>query len=258
MEDIKSITLIGAGNVGVNLGKALKKAGFYFNAVYSRQLEKAKALATELDADAVNNLDNINQSDIVVLAVPDTAIMWLGEKLNHKHNFIVHVSGSTPLEAIKDYALYTGVLYPLQTFSVFREVDFAGIPVCIEGSDQRATQILQQMATAISGDVRQVNSRQRLSIHLAAVFASNFVNYLNIEAADILKKAGVSRDILFPLMRETLDKMLEYPPKNTQTGPAIRKDHGTMTKHIEALNMHPDKQKIYRILSEQIQRTFED
>ncbi len=258
MEEIKSITLIGAGNVGVNLGKAFKKAGFHFNMVYSRQLEKAKALATELEADATNDLENIEQSDIVILAIPDIAISWVAERLSRNHRFIVHVSGSTSLDTIKGYAPSTGVLYPLQTFSVFREVNFADIPVCVEGSDQQTMQTLQRMAAAISEDVRQVNSRQRLSIHLAAVFASNFVNYLNIEAADILQKASISRDILFPLMRETLDKMMEYPPKNAQTGPAVRKDHGTMTKHIEALNMHPDKQKIYRILSEQIQRTFED
>jgi predicted short-subunit dehydrogenase-like oxidoreductase (DUF2520 family) len=93
---------------------------------------------------------------------------------------------------------------------------------------------------------------------MAAVFASNFVNYLNIEAADILEKAGVSRDILYPLLQETLDKMKEYHPRESQTGPAVRRDHGTMKKHIEALTLAPDKQKVYRIISEQIKRTFEE
>jgi len=258
MEVIKTISLIGAGNVGVNLGKSLKKAGYTFNSVYSRRLDKARKLAVDLDARPTNDLHSIEQSDMVLLAIPDTAIVWVAERLSHKHPFLVHVSGSTSLDTIRPYASQSGVLYPLQTFSVFKEIDFSDIPLCIEGSSENTTEQLKTLASDITHDVREVNSGQRLSIHLAAVFSSNFVNYLNIEATDILEKAGVSRDILFPLMRETLNKLLEYKPKDAQTGPAVRKDHGTMAKHIEVLNLHPDKQKIYRILSEQIQRTFED
>ena len=258
MEAIKTISLIGAGNVGVNLGKSLKKAGYTFNCVYSRSIDKARQLATALETNPVNELDEVVKSDMTLLAIPDIAIVWVAERLSHDHPFLVHVSGSTSLDTVKQYASQSGVLYPLQTFSVFKEIDFSDIPLCIEGSSENATQQLNIVASAITKDVRKVNSRQRLSIHLAAVFSSNFVNYLNIEATDILEKAGVSRDILFPLMRETLNKLLEYKPKDAQTGPAVRKDHGTMAKHIEMLNLHPDKQKIYRILSEQIQRTFED
>jgi predicted short-subunit dehydrogenase-like oxidoreductase (DUF2520 family) len=171
---------------------------------------------------------------------------------------MVHVSGSTEMNILQPYAKSYGVFYPLQTFSVFRPVDFKKIPVCIEGNNTIVTDSLKQLASTLTEDVRVMRSDQRLSVHMAAVFASNFVNYLNIEAADILEKAGVSRDILYPLLQETLDKMKEHHPRESQTGPAVRKDHGTMKKHIDALSLAPDKQKVYRIISEQIKRTFEE
>ncbi|MDZ7774344.1 MAG: Rossmann-like and DUF2520 domain-containing protein [Bacteroidales bacterium] len=257
LESFKTVSIVGAGNVACNLGKALKNAGVGINSVFSRNLPKAEALAEKLDAAATDNLNDVQDSDMLILAVPDTAILWVAGKLDHKHNFMIHVSGSTSIDVLQPYAERYGVFYPLQTFSIFREVDFKEIPVCVEGGSEKDQKLLEQLASLITNDVRPVNSRQRLSIHLAAVFASNFVNYLNAEAADVLEKADVSRDILFPLMRETLNKMIAHHPSQTQTGPAVRKDHGTMTKHIDMLNMHPDKQKIYRILSEQIQRTFE-
>lgn len=257
MGSVQTISLVGAGNVAFNLAKALKRAGFIIKSVYSRTLSKAEKLADIVDAVAVDNLGSVHKSDLVILAVPDIAIAWVAEKLNHQHEFMVHVSGSTTISVLQPYAVSYGVLYPLQTFSIFREVDFSDIPVCVEGSSVKERELLSQLASAISDDVRSVDSGQRLSIHLAAVFASNFVNYLNAEATDVLEQAGISRDILFPLMHETLEKMILYNPKQTQTGPAVRKDHGTMSKHIEVLNQHPDKQKVYRILSEQIKRIFE-
>lgn len=254
---IKTISLIGSGNVATHLGMALKMAGYDILSVYSRQIEKAEKLAERLEAEPCDNLETVGHADLAILAVPDKVVVWVAGKLEGKQPFMVHVSGSTEMDVLEPFSDNFGVVYPLQTFSVFRPVDFKNIPVCVEGSSEEITEALMAMASDISGDVRGMGSNQRLRVHLAAVFASNFVNYLNIEAADILENAGVSRDILFPLMKETLDKMLEHHPKEAQTGPAKRKDYGTMGKHIEALNLAPDKQKVYRVLSEQIQRTFQ-
>lgn len=255
---IKTISIIGSGNVATHLGNALHGAGYDVLSVYSRQAGKAKKLADSLGAEACTDLEKVHPADVAILAVPDTAVMWVAEKLSGAHGCMVHVSGSTEMNILQPYAETFGVFYPLQTFSAFRPVDFKNIPVCVEGSSEEITEALIAMASDISGDARGMGSNQRLRVHLAAVFASNFVNYLNIEAADILEKAGVSRDILYPLMKETLDKILVHHPKEAQTGPAKRKDHGTMGKHIDALNLAPDKQKVYRVISEQITRTFEE
>ncbi len=250
--------MIGSGNVATHLGNALRRAGFDVLSVYSRQAAKAQKLADSLGAEACSDLGKVQPADLTILAVPDTAVVWVAEKLSGSHKFMVHVSGSTEMNILKPYAKFYGVFYPLQTFSVFRPVDFQKIPVCIEGNNTTTTDSLKQLASSLTEDVRVMSSEQRLSVHMAAVFASNFVNYLNIEAADILEKAGVSRDILYPLLQETLEKMKEHHPRESQTGPAVRKDHGTMKKHIDALNLAPDKQKVYRVISEQIKRTFEE
>lgn len=254
---IKTIAIVGSGNVGTHLGQVLKKAGFKITGVYSRKKEKAERLAGSLETLATDEIKKLPGADLVILAVPDNAISWVADRLVDKYRIKIHVSGSTSMNVLEPYGNSFGVIYPLQTFSVFREVDFSHVPVCVEGCCEEITQQLQNLAGHLTNDVRPMTSEQRLSVHLAAVFASNFVNYLNIEAADILQKAGVSRDILFPLMQETLNKMLAHHPLDAQTGPALRRDHGTMQKHIDKLSLYPDKENIYRILSEQIIRNFE-
>jgi predicted short-subunit dehydrogenase-like oxidoreductase (DUF2520 family) len=104
--------------------------------------------------------------------------------------------------------------------------------------------------------VRQINSLQRKHIHLAAVFACNFSNYMYSIANDILKADGISFDILNPLILECASKALDLNPREAQTGPAKRNDQNIIQHHLELLNNLPDYREIYEILSRQIKDNF--
>jgi predicted short-subunit dehydrogenase-like oxidoreductase (DUF2520 family) len=96
-----------------------------------------------------------------------------------------------------------------------------------------------------------INSEQRKTIHLAAVFVNNFTNHLYKIGNDICKKNNVPFEILQPLIKETASKIEELSPKKAQTGPAIRNDKKTIKNHLNLLDKK--QQKIYKIFTKSIQ-----
>ncbi len=250
---IKNITLIGAGNLAVQLALALYKKGIDIVQVYSRTRQPAKTLAQLVDADYTNTVSDINtHTDCLIFAVSDTALPILLQQLNLKNTKVVHTAGSIPMTVFKDYAVDYGVFYPLQTFSKQRKVDFSNIPICIEAGNQPFTEELMTLGRRLSSSVQIINSAQREKLHLAAVFACNFTNHMYHLAADILQDNQLSFDLLKPLIAETAQKVQHLSPKDAQTGPAVRFDKTIINHHLSLLKTAKGKQKIYSFVSDSI------
>ncbi|GAC1310939.1 MAG: DUF2520 domain-containing protein [Mucilaginibacter sp.] len=247
------ITIIGSGNVATHMGAALKNAGHQIIQVYSRDMQNAALLAYHIGAEAIDNLDAINpETDMFLISVKDDAIIPIAQTLAKYQKLIVHTSGATDLEVLSAVNYKAGVLYPLQTFSKIREVDFNTVPLCIEGADNDITLLLEQLAQTISKNVYRVNSDQRRVLHLAAVFACNFPNYLYGVASDLLAKQNLAFEMLRPLILETAQKVQNHLPQEVQTGPAIRDDQNTIAAHLQMLHNEPLLQELYNLLSQAI------
>ena len=94
---------------------------------------------------------------------------------------------------------------------------------------------------------------ERLQLHLAAVFANNFVNAMFVEAYQLLPKLNAEQeDLLFPLMKQTVMKLEKVNPLNAQTGPAKRKDQVVMGKHLELIKNQVKLKRVYQNMSELI------
>jgi predicted short-subunit dehydrogenase-like oxidoreductase (DUF2520 family) len=253
-EKIHEIVLIGAGNVATHLGKALQKAGRNVKQVYSRTSESAFMLAANLNCEYTSDLSQIYPSaDLYLFAVSDHALPHLLNDFPYKGSFAAHTSGSHSMQLIREAGLQSGVFYPLQTFSKSVVPDFSNIPLCIEASDKDNLELLSELASAITRDVRHINSSQREIIHIAAVFASNFTNHMFAVADDLLEKNNIRFDVLFPLLEETLRKAREKRPALVQTGPAVRNDQNIIEKHVIKLSSLPDYQKLYNFITKSIQ-----
>lgn len=247
------ITLIGSGNVATHLGAAFKNAGHKIVQVYSPTLENAALLAYHIGAEAIDDLNDINSdTGLFVIAIKDDAIAEIAKQLAVHQKLIVHTSGATSLSALELFTTQAGVFYPLQTFSKTREVNFLNVPLCIEGADEEITQTLTQLAQTISNKVHRVTSAQRKILHLAAVFACNFPNYLYHVSQQLLQQNQLDFDIIRPLIDETAQKVQQHFPADVQTGPAIRNDEKTMQAHLELLTDSPELQQVYELLSQGI------
>jgi predicted short-subunit dehydrogenase-like oxidoreductase (DUF2520 family) len=247
------ITIVGSGNVATHLAAAFKNAGHSIVQVYSRSMQNAALLAYHVKAESIDDLGNINpETDIFVIAVKDDAIGLIAEKLAAYNKLMVHTSGATDLYALLAFSDKAGVFYPLQTFSKIKEVDFAAVPICIEGANEDIAGQLTQLAETVSQKVYPVNTDKRKTLHLAAVFACNFPNYLYAIAQQLLAGKDIAFDLLRPLILETARKVQNSFPADVQTGPAIRNDEKTMDAHSQLLRDHPEIQRLYALLSQGI------
>ncbi|TSJ39483.1 DUF2520 domain-containing protein [Mucilaginibacter corticis] len=247
------ITIIGSGNVATHLAAAFKNAGHRIVQVYSRNMQHAALLAYHVKAEPLDDLIQIDpETDIFVIAVKDDAIGIMAEQLEPHQKLMVHTSGATDLYALLAFADNVGVFYPLQTFSKTREVNFRNVPICIEAADKNIAKELRELAQTVSNSVYDIDSKQRRILHLAAVFANNFPNYLYTMAQQILTQQGLDIDLIRPLILETAEKVQTGLPAAMQTGPAIRHDQNTMDNHLQLLQDNPDLQQLYTLLSQGI------
>jgi len=239
--------------VATHLALALKKAGLNILQVYSRTANSAEKLAKKVRAENITDLQKIkSNADIYIISVADTAIEELVAQLSLKDIPVVHTSGSIQMDLLKRVSENYGVFYPLQTFSKAREVDFNNIPICIEANNSENLERLNSLAKLISDKIQCVDSDQRKILHLAAVFACNFPNFMYAIAEKITKQADIDFDILKPLIVETADKVMHIDPMKAQTGPAKRGDQKTMKEHLEMLSDFPEFKEIYKLISSEI------
>jgi predicted short-subunit dehydrogenase-like oxidoreductase (DUF2520 family) len=143
-----------------------------------------------------------------------------------------------------------GVFYPLQTFSRQKAVNVSEIPFFIEGSDDEVTTLLMSLAERLTDKVYKADSKQRATLHIAAVFACNFANHLWGISADILAQSGYSFDVFKPLLQETLRKAFEMGPTAAQTGPAKRGDMNVINGHLAKLD--GDRHELYELITKMI------
>lgn len=247
------ITVIGSGNVATHLAAAFKNAGHAILQVYSRDLQNASLLAYHVRAEAIDSIDQINpKTDLFVIAIKDDVIEAIASALAKYGKLIVHTSGATAMQALLNHTQKAGVFYPLQTFSKSKEVNFNTVPVCIEGADDQIISQLNELAYTITQNVYRINSSERKTLHLAAVFACNFPNYLYYLSQQLLADKHLPFDLLRPLILETAEKVQEYLPANVQTGPALRNDENTMATHLLQLQEKPELRALYELLSQGI------
>ena len=111
------ITFIGAGRVATHLATALM-AQHQIVQVFSRNLDHAKALANQVNAQAINQSEQLNQqTDLVIVAVSDQSIPAVIQSIATylPNSLIVHTSGSTSLDIFGQIHSRVGVFYPLQS-----------------------------------------------------------------------------------------------------------------------------------------------
>ena len=251
---MKSISLIGSGNVATHLGLALKKNNYQITQVYSRTLVNAEKLAEILNADATNNLSALKTVDLIIISVKDNAITKVIKKINNSP--IVHTSGSVDLSIFSDKFKQCGVFYPVQTFNKNIDLDFSNIPICIEANNKEFELKIKQLANCISNRVICMTSKQRKQLHIAAVFSANFSNHMFSIAEDLLNRSDVKFSILLPLIHQTIKKLEKNKAKNVQTGPARRKDTAIIQDHLTNIQ-DKDIREIYQKISENIIKEYE-
>lgn len=240
------ITLIGNGKLGKHLYKVLISIDQI--QLLEWVVRSEKECKTPEGILITNKINQYEISDIYLLAVSDNSIKEVA-KLPPNDSLVVHTSGAISLEEIgRDRA---GVFYPIQTFSEDSNINFSKIPIGIESKQIQDLIHLKKLTKLIGTKSFLINSSQREHLHLAAVLVNNFSNHLFVEAEIICRQNNLSFDLLKPLLKETIEKLNNLSPEQSQTGPAIRNDSETISKHIKLITKDRLKE-IYKVLTSAI------
>lgn len=241
--DKKKVAIIGRGNVGSHLARALSD----------------KADITVVNPHTLAELTGAE--DVILISVSDAALPEvaanLASHIRTKCNPIVaHTSGTTPMDVLSDIGTPYGVFYPMQTFSKDVDLNYAEIPMFIEGSDARVSEVLMALAASFSDHVHYADSYKRRKLHVGSVFACNFANHLWALSEKWLKENDLDFGMMHALVRETTRKALSNSPASVQTGPARRHDAPTIRSHIKMLESDAQLQNIYKILTDSIDKSY--
>lgn len=247
---MKTINIIGSGNVAYHLMENIDTLpDFRLQQVAVRSKEKVLDLVSgDL---IVTDIKNLNPADLTIIAVTDDAIKLVSDEIPYQNHLVVHTSGTTSMQMLNNKNR-KGVFYPLQTFSKSRPVDFKNIPLCLETEQENDLKCLKVLAQQMSDKVYEISSEQRKSLHVSAVFVSNFVNHMYAIGDKICEENNIPFEILHPLIQETAVKITSLSPEEAQTGPAVRHDEKTITTHQNFLTNETFK-NIYKLITESIQ-----
>ena len=217
--------MIGSGNLATQLSLALKDAGQEIVQIFSRTEAHAQMLAEQIGC-------------------PYT-----------QQGLFLHTAGSMPMQLFQGHALQYGVLYPMQTFSKTRRVNFREIPCFIEGSSAPALATIRSLAASISDHVVDCDSEKRKKMHLAAVLACNLANHCYRLAERVLEAEQIDFRLFLPLIEETARKVTVLSPRDAQTGPMVRYDQNVMAMQMSMLS-DARTREIYRLMAESIHDDF--
>jgi predicted short-subunit dehydrogenase-like oxidoreductase (DUF2520 family) len=251
-----TVSFIGSGNLAWHLAPALDNAGYVVKEVYSRNPKHAEELTGRLyQAEVKATLDfSTSDSTVFIICTSDDAIADIAREIILPGEvFLVHTSGSQPLSILQYAATNnTGVIYPLQTFTKNKRIDFKNVPLFIETNNEETEKTIMEMSKVISTQVRKIFSEERKALHVAAVFASNFSNHMLTLSKEILEQNNLTFDLLKPLISETINKSLSIGPEAAQTGPAKRGDLEILDNHMEFLKDEETLSEIYKLVSQSI------
>jgi predicted short-subunit dehydrogenase-like oxidoreductase (DUF2520 family) len=213
------VGIVGPGRVGTALARALRDAGVDVDRPRGRGERPARC-------------------DAIVLCVPDAEIGAAAEVVTAAAPLVGHTSGATPLSALAHSGVPAFGLHPLQSFA-HPGVRFEGAGAAVAGSTPEALAFAIELAERLGMKPFEIDDEGRAAYHAAASVASNFLVTLEAAAETIAAGAGLDRDdareLLMPLVRQTVENIAELGPERALTGPIARGDDATVSAQRAAV-----------------------
>ena len=240
------VGVVGAGRVGSALAAALGRAGHEIVAVSAVSDTSVRRARRNLPGVAIRPPPEVvAAADLVLLTVPDDVLPGLVTGLAETGaalagRLVAHASGRHGL-AVLDPAVRAGALplalHPVMTFTG-RPDDLdrmAGISFGVTAPDSLRL-AAEALVLEMGGEPVFIAEERRGLYHAALASAANHLVTLVVQAADLLREAGVDEParMLGPLLEAALDNALELGDA-ALTGPVARGDADTVASHVRAL-----------------------
>lgn len=185
--------------------------------------------------------------DAVLLAVPDRAITEVAASIT-PGPLVGHLSGATGLDALGPHESFG--LHPLLTVTG-PDTSFAGAHAAIAGTTGRALAAARKLAELLGLETFHIDDEDRAAYHAAASVSSNYLLALERFAETLAASAGVPREALVPLVRETVENWAAHGAAAALTGPVARGDEATVERQRAAVAARvPERLALFERLTE--------
>ncbi len=247
----------------IGTGKLAHKLAFAINAlphatlkiICGRSASKAKRILESGNPTYIDKIGEIPKLDLLIISVSDDSIREVSQQINAStETLVVHTSGIKDIDILGAHA-NRGILYPLYSFFDKKKQVLKEVPFLLEANNAVLLGKLKLFAEAISNKVYEVNPVNKKQLHLAAVFANNFSNFMMTTAHDILSQEGIDKEILLPIIKQSCMNWIKGEAVNNQSGPALRGDTKTQEVHIHKLTSK-DQKDIYESISKAIHNYY--
>lgn len=250
---ISKIYVVGYGNLGKHLSEYFIQNSINFGGIFTDQSISIAGIDIYRKS-AINLI--LKKGDVLFVTTKDDEIASVIRQVENPDVVKIYCSGSVSLESLSTIS-NCGAWYPLYSFSGNASIDWNKVPVFIEYSNEYVFELLSNICGELNKEFHVLNSQNRKQLHLAAVFANNFVNACFIGANEVIKEnESLKFDFLLPIIQQTIEKVAIENPKDCQTGPAKRHDENTLLEHSIMLKQLPSEQALYKAISKFIQQNF--
>jgi predicted short-subunit dehydrogenase-like oxidoreductase (DUF2520 family) len=267
----RTVSIVGAGRVGISLGKHLRELGWRVGTVVTRSKFTARAAVRRIGVGKPFDrlTADVCEADVILFSTPDDALPAIARNLARvsgagwKGKIVLHTSATLDRSALAPLGRLgasTGSLHPMQAFGGKVVPKLKGVIFGIEG-DAKARRQAQSIAKSLGGIPVVIETADKPAYHAAAVMAGGSI-YPVLEAGlQLLMSIGFTRErasqTLIPLLRQIFDNIERIGPRAAWTGPLSRGDYAVVAKHMNALRRYPPEfRKSYAALAQLAGRTL--
>jgi predicted short-subunit dehydrogenase-like oxidoreductase (DUF2520 family) len=220
---IERVAIVGPGRLGTAIAAALTQAGVTVDGPYGRHDPIVARL----------RFDTAARPDAVLLCVPDAEIAAAATMIPPGPP-VGHCSGATGLDVLAPHQAFS--LHPLMTVPADAPADvLAEAGAAVAGSTPQALALSLALAGLLAMRPIEIAEADRAAYHAAACIASNFLITLQAAAERVAATAGLSAELLVPLVRATVENWATLGPQAALTGPVARGDEPTIERQRAAL-----------------------
>ena len=173
-------------------------------------------------------------------------------KFPYRDKLMIHTSGSFESKKFEKITKRWGCLYPLQTISKTKEVNWKNVQFfteCAQENDYLKMSTLCKKAGFIS---QYANSEKRKQLHIAAVVSNNFTYHLLSLVKTHCLKNNIDYNQLRHLIEQSIENVTQENPFVLQTGPAVRNDTKLIERQLSMLKNEHELKEIYDLFTRQI------
>lgn len=252
--------IIGAGKVGVSLGKYLVSQGISVTGYYDVDQNAAKDAAEFTGTDFISDMKLLtDMSDTLFLTVPDGLISTVWNQIKDyslREKFIIHCSGAMSaadaFPGIAEIGAFGYSVHPLfavsDKYHSYKELEHAYFT--IEGNQEHLEEI-QGLFRSFGNQVLTIQAKDKPVYHLAAAICSNHMIALLQETIDLMGQCGIEEEAclaaISPIVKSNIEHVLEAGTVASLTGPVERADVETVKKHLNCLGQADAS--LYKLLS---------